>query len=334
MPVNNNVIPKLRIGLIGAGQFGEKRGLAVQRSGRAALVAVADADAGRAKALAGKIGAASATVDALIASAETQALIIATPNGTHRDLAIRALQTGKHVLVEKPLACTADDARAIVKAAHEAERVVKYGCNTRFFSGVRKASEIVTQGTLGGIRTVSGFIGVNGGRMKGSWLEDPAQAGGGVLIDSGHHLLDLACWLLPGLEPVAGSRSSAPGRAVEDHAVALLSGSDGSTAILEFSRRWPGGYLHVKFECTDGFLTLGSLTGGNTDLVAWARTGQPVQTIEFPAAAQNSLSQEIEEFAACIQEGRTPEPQAGEGVRVLEIVEQVYRLAPIRHSTH
>jgi predicted dehydrogenase len=121
---------RLNVGLIGAGHFGRYHALKLAGAARAKLVGLADPDAERAKAVAWEAGCPVRSVDELLAVAD--AIIIAAPAEFHFDLAARALRAGKHVLVEKPIAATLDQAVELAGIARQSKRVLQVGHLERF----------------------------------------------------------------------------------------------------------------------------------------------------------------------------------------------------------
>ncbi len=121
---------QLKIGLIGAGHFGRFHALKLAAAARVQLVGIADTDAERAQAVAWEAGTQPVSVAALLAAAD--AVIIAAPAEFHYELAAEALRAGKHVLVEKPIAATLEQATELAALAQEAGVVLQVGHLERF----------------------------------------------------------------------------------------------------------------------------------------------------------------------------------------------------------
>ncbi len=121
---------RLNVGLIGAGHFGRYHALKLAVAKRAKLVGLADADPERAKTVAWEAGCPVKSVDEILALA--QAVIIAAPAEYHFDLAAKALRAGKHVLVEKPIAATLEQAGELAELARAAGLVLQVGHLERF----------------------------------------------------------------------------------------------------------------------------------------------------------------------------------------------------------
>jgi len=183
----------MRVGIVGCGLIGHKRAGAL---GGDALVAVCDRDASRAQALAAKHpSAAAVSIDELLGRAE--AVVVATTNDQLAPIAARAIEAGKHVLVEKPGARSPAELEPLAQLARKRGVTVRVGYNHRFHPAARKAREILATGACGPLMFVRARYG-HGGRegYDREWRMDPAMSGGGELIDQGVHLIDLSRWYL------------------------------------------------------------------------------------------------------------------------------------------
>ncbi|HZT30875.1 MAG TPA: Gfo/Idh/MocA family oxidoreductase [Bryobacteraceae bacterium] len=135
-----------------------------------------------------------ASLDELLADREVEAVVVATPSSSHREVTVRALAAGRHVFVEKPLAHTEPDAQAIVDAARASGRVVQAGFCERFNPQYMEAREALRTGRLGVLRAV------HTSRLAPYEWSDPAWELG--VLDTAAHNIDLTLWML-GLEPVS-----------------------------------------------------------------------------------------------------------------------------------
>lgn len=189
---------KLRVGVIGAGGFARACHLpGLASHGRAEVVMLCGRDAGRTKGLALEFGVGAVTLDPeeLCASKEVDAVTICTPNSLHGRQALLALAHGKHVFCEKPLALTVDEATAMLAEARKHNVVHQVGFTFRHLLGVQELLRRVGKGDIGEPLVLrvhhQYFDGVKDGDDI-RWQHRLKEAGGGVLRDSGSHLLDLA----------------------------------------------------------------------------------------------------------------------------------------------
>ena len=185
----------MRIGVVGLGFMGSTH---LEAYGKVAGFELAAVSSSNPQKLAGDLSAVSGNLDRgggtydfsraaryetageLIADPGVEAVDLCTPTYLHAPLAIRALQAGKHVLVEKPMALTAEDCDAMIAAAKEAGRVLMVAQVLRFFAEYREARRLALSGGLGPIRAAS-FRRKCAAPAWGRWLKDPARSGGGVM---------------------------------------------------------------------------------------------------------------------------------------------------------
>jgi predicted dehydrogenase len=228
----------LRVGIVGCGLMGAKRAAALDSD---TLVGVYDLDRARAQALA--IEHHCECFDSLEAllGCDLDVAIVATTHDRLAENACRALDTGLHVLVEKPAGIGVMQIDEIASAAGRARRLVKVGFNHRFHPAIARAVAEARSGRFGPVMFARGLYG-HGGRLgyEKEWRAQPDRSGGGELIDQGMHLLDISYWLLGPL-PVRTAllRTSFWQMDVEDNAVLLL-GENGD-------RSAPWSLLHASW---------------------------------------------------------------------------------------
>jgi predicted dehydrogenase len=234
---------------------------AMSRSSTAELVAIGSRDHARAEAEAAAFGArnAYASYDAVLADLAVEAVYIPLPNALHHDWTIAALAAGKHVLCEKPLACSAGDAERMTEAARRAGLVLMEAYMAGFHPRLRKAVELARAGVLGRVQSLrSVFTFPNRDPLNHRWV---AAMGGGALLDVGVYCLDPVLAIAGDPVRVAASRIDAPSGvditfsgwlAFEDGMTAsFLASFDaaeqqrfeiaGSEAVLSFDRSFTAG---------------------------------------------------------------------------------------------
>lgn len=180
------------LGIIGCGVIGNVHAAAAKRAGQR-IVACFDADSARAEALTKSHGGRAAkSLDDLLNDSEVQAVVVATPNDTHCDLALRVLTAGKDLLLEKPMAMNVEQCRQIAEAAQMNNRIVQLSFVCRMSPTALVAKQYIDSGRLGNIYHARASLfrrrGIPG---LGHWFTTKSRSGGGVLIDIGVHLIDL-----------------------------------------------------------------------------------------------------------------------------------------------
>ncbi|MFB4354364.1 Gfo/Idh/MocA family oxidoreductase [Microbacterium sp. LS_15] len=249
------------------------------------------------------------------------AVVIAVENSRHRELVERAASAGAHVLCEKPLATTVDDAVAMQRACDEAGVMLMVAYPVRFSPVVRDALAELRAGRLGRILSVTG---VNNGKLPGdrAWFTDPDLAGGGALVDHVVHCADLLDELLG--ERASSVRAVSNGilhaqrdLAVETGGLVTIGYPSGVIATIDCSWSWPmssptWGGVTLQVVAERGTVTVSPFAKGVAGHDASGETWTPV------GADLDALL--LDEFVAAVREGRQPQPDAGVGIRTVEIV--------------
>ena len=330
----------LGVAVVGAGIVGSRRAACAADQSR--LEVVADVDEARAAQLAGRHGARHTIHwEAAVTDPDVDVVAVCTSNKFLAPITIAALGAGKHVLCEKPMGRNAAEAAEIAAAARAAGRVLKMGFTLRFHPAIRRARDLCKQGDLGPLFFVDATYG-HGGRpgYEKEWRGNAELAGGGELLDQGVHLLDLSRWFLGDLEVVAAITPRwywevAP---LEDNAFMLLRGRGGEVASLHTS--WTMWKNRFTFEVLgrDGYVWIDGLGGsyGVESLTVGRRRtegGVPEETTTTYDAPDPSWEADWRDLIACIEEGRSPEVDAGGGLAVMQLVDEVYSLAAKPHGT-
>jgi predicted dehydrogenase len=168
---------------------------------------------------------------------DTQAALVAVPSGLHAPMASRLLKRGIHVLCEKPMAPTIEECNAMVEAARDGGAALMVGHQKRFVASALQAKRWLDEGRLGRIQHVSASMGMPASlwQSRTPYVRDRALAGGGVLLDSGVHLIDLVLWLLGPIDDVR-CVLDAESDGMEDEARMEFTVA-GAAGLLRFSRR-------------------------------------------------------------------------------------------------
>ncbi len=193
----------MKIGIIGCGKIAQQRHIPEYlENEHAKLVGYYDLNLARAEALAEEFGGgAYATYQELLANKEIEAVSVCTPNFTHAEIAISAMQAGKHVLCEKPMATTLEDSEAMVRAANETGRFLMIGHNQRLTKTHIKAKQLIESGTIGRILSFQTIFGHSGPETwsidpgKDVWFFDKNKSAMGAMADLGVHKTDLIHFL-------------------------------------------------------------------------------------------------------------------------------------------
>jgi predicted dehydrogenase len=197
---------KLKVGIIGSGGIAENKHLpAIEKIQEAEVVAFCDSIPGRAQDLCKRFGASGAKVypdyKALIKDESIDVVHVCTPNRSHSDITIAALEAGKHVMCEKPMATNYEDAKKMVETAKKTGKLLTVGYQYRCMPAPLHLKKVCERGDLGDIYYAKAHaIRRRGVPTWGVFLKENEQ-GGGPLIDIGTHALDMTLWLMNNYKP-------------------------------------------------------------------------------------------------------------------------------------
>ncbi len=266
--------------------------------------------------------------EGVVSRPDVDCVVVSVPNKFHRDIVIAALEAGKHVFCEKPLARNPIEAQEIVKAAERSRRFLKVGSNLRYFPSVLKAKELLDSGEIGEVLFARGWIGHSGWQI-GSWYSDAEIIGGGTLLDNGCHLLDLYRWFLGEVESCIGfvSTSLWPISPLEDNAMATFRFTNGKMAFLQSSWTEWVGYMYLEIYGTQGFLRIDN-RGQSCITTLGKRDGQNTM-FDYSEDPPMSYVLEFNDYVDAIASDRQPLPSGLDGLRAVQMAHAVYRSAQL-----
>jgi predicted dehydrogenase len=324
----------VRIGLVGAGAAAQVNHIpAIKRTDGMELVAIVDRDPEKAQRVAQRFGIprAEERLDALLADDDLDIVDLCTPNYLHHPMAVAALEAGKHVFCERPLARNATEAAAMAKAAKKADRLCMCAVQHRFRPDSQLLKRFVDKGDLGSIfHTKTGWLRQRTSWDSDEWRRTKRESGGGVVLDLGFQMIDLALWVLdrPQVKSVTASVHRSRKGEVEDSATAFFRLAGGGTLTLELT--W--GLLMEK-----DFAYLNLFGAGGAALLNPFRLhkgmhGQLVNVTPTTLdTAKNQYKVAVEaQFAHLsdvLRKGTRPMGTAEEIVPVMELMDAVYRSA-------
>lgn len=355
---------RLRIGLLGTGYMGKCHALAYNALGPTFqsqppyLSLLCDVDDEVARRKAAEFGFARHTTEwrDLVADDEVDLVSIATPNALHRDIAIAALQHGKHVYCEKPMALTLEDATLMVEAAKKAGTKTLLGYNYLRNPTIQHAKRLIDNGAIGRILF---FRGINDEDYMAdeatpfSWRCRTKNAGTGTLGDLGSHLISLALYLVGPIDKLSATtdtphkfrhipdKPSESGEVDnEDLCAALLRFRNGVSGVISSSRVAWGAKNRLAFEVHGSKGTLRFDQERLNELELFESDGpagqQGFKTIlsspdhppygEFIPSAGHQLgfndlkAIELDYFLHCIEQDKTAYPNFSDGLAVEKVI--------------
>ena len=314
----------VRIGVIGCGAIARRSHLPALRAAGAQITVFASRSRSSAEAAQGECDGGGTIAEhwrAAVESDDVDAVTICTPNALHAEMTIAAARAGKHVLIEKPIACTVADADAMLTAAEDAGIILMPAQNLRFNAPCVAARDAVARGDIGQITAVRAAFGHGGPKAwapDATWFFDAELAGGGALLDLGIHMADLIrAVTADDVVEVAGMLYG--DGAVEDAGIALLRFANGAVGTLHAS--WiskPGLDIQLSIFGTAGTLHL----DGATPLTLRPAEGKP-QEVEVPKEVPNLYAA----FVDAVATGAPLQVTAADGRAALAIIDAAYRSA-------
>lgn len=238
-----------KVGIIGCGSIATHRHIPeYQQNVDAEIIAYCDIVKERSDELAAAFGGTSySDYHDLLADPEVEVVSICTPNYLHAEMTIAALKAGKHVLCEKPMATSLEDADAMIRAAEDNGKTLMIGHNQRINEAHQQAKADIAAGKLGKLysfKTTFGHPGPEGWSVDGpdSWFFDKKRAFIGAMGDLGVHKADLMRYILGTEFTEVGAmiETSAKKADVDDNAVLILKTADGIIGTLSASWAYNG----------------------------------------------------------------------------------------------
>ncbi len=282
----------VNVAVIGAGAIGLYHIEGYKQHPAARVVALAETSPERGREAAERFGVSEVVADyhELLRREDIDVVSIALPNFLHASVSIEALEAGKHVMLDKPMATNAADAARIVALAEEKNLRLMVGQNQRFSGAAQAVKKLVATGALGEVYHAKATWQRRAGIPRiGSWFTQAKFAGGGATYDIGVHVLDLALHLMDDFDAAAvsgqtfakygprGLGEGAWGRSeinpdrpfdVDDFCVALIKLKSGRTVQLEVS--WAAA---METNDINGVQLFGSEGGATTNPPRWYRPG-------------------------------------------------------------
>ena len=327
----------VRIGIIGGGSIaGAHLDGYLQAPDAVTVTAVADIDADHARTHATRAGEARVFLDyrEMLATSLVDAVDICLPHHLHAEAIVAAAEAGKHVLCEKPLCLTMEEAHAVREAVTSAGIALMCAHNQLFLPPVAAARKLLDEGILGTVyqaRTTDTFYNDFDPSTMG-WRAHRSTAGGGELIDTGYHPTYLLLHLIDS-EPVEVMAM------LSRHRLAFMEGEDSAEVVVRFANGSIGtlttGWAYEAAGCTEKFSVVGeagSLWSDGDALFHKPRDGEVVRLVDPPAEEIESIALSVLDFVACLREGRRPIDTEVEGINVLKVILGAYASADQRRT--
>lgn len=325
--------PNIRVGVLGLGAIAQVVHLPILSQMKGVdVVSACDADQAKAKAIAARFGIdrVHRSDEEVFKADDLDAIVICTPSHLHEAQACAALESGRHVLVEKPIALDAEAAARVVNTAEKSGRAVMVAMNNRYRPDAAALKPFVEGGELGDVFLVRGaWLNRKVRVVRPTWRHRKATAGGGALMDLGVQTLDLALWLagFPTIESVMCHVHAGEGIEVEDTAAMVLRLANGGALSLTV------GWSLVAERDRHYLRVLGTRGSGAISPLSVYKeveTGLLDVTPKIAPGRENlytaSYRQEMQHFLAVVR-GEEEHPPQREQVAIMRLIALAYQSA-------
>ena len=296
---------KINVGVIGVGAMGYNHARVYYRLEEANLVAVSDVSERTLNKVCEKYNAKGySDYEDLLKDPEIEVVSVCVPTTHHHDVVMKAIEYGKHVLVEKPIAFSLEEAEEMIAAAKEKGVILGTGHVERFNPAVQKAKELIENDVIGDVVSASAKrVGPFPPRIKDV----------GVCIDLAIHDLDVMYYLFnEDVEQVYGTMSSILDKTdFEDHAEIMVSFTN-ATGILEVNWLTPYKRREIEITGTDGIISVDYI---EQSIEVFGKIAQDI-TIQH----EEPLKEELKSFLKAVDEGKDPVITGEDGLNALKMV--------------
>jgi UDP-N-acetylglucosamine 3-dehydrogenase len=303
----------VRVGVIGIGAWGKNHVRVFSELEGVILAGIVDQDVQRAKTFAHKFNTNSyPTTEELLKQDDIDAVTICTPTVTHADLALQAIEAGKHLLLEKPMTDTVQQAQRVLDAAKSTDTILMVGFVERFNPSVNTAAQIIDEEkvgelVLGSARRLGPFV---PGRV----------ADIGIIKDLAIHDIDIARFLAKQEATSVYAIAGQLYHKYEDHANLVIRFNDKPTFFIECNWLTPHKTRGLNITGSQGVISLDYITQEVT-----LGTSQRVQ--KSTSTWDEPLKRELTHFIKCVAEKKKPDTSGSDGLEALRIAEAALKSA-------
>jgi myo-inositol 2-dehydrogenase / D-chiro-inositol 1-dehydrogenase len=313
----------VRFGLLGAGRIGKVHAKAITGDANAKLVAVADAMAPAAQAIADQYGCAVRSIEEIEAAGDIDAVVICTPTTTHADLIERFAKAGKAIFCEKPVDLSLDRVKACLAVVEQTKAKLMVGFNRRFDPHFRAVRAAIDAGQIGAVEMVT-ITSRDPGAPPVSYI----QQSGGIFRDMTIHDFDMARFLLgEEIETVFATAAVLVdpeiGKAGDFDSVSLiLKTASGKQAVISNSRRATYGYdQRIEVHGATGMVAAENQRPVSIEVAnAQGYTRPPLHDF-FMTRYTEAYAAEIAHFIKVVTEGAAPKPDGRDGMIALALAD-------------
>lgn len=328
---------KVRLGLVGVGEIVREFHLPVMSSNpRIEVLAACDLNPDAVQRMARQFNIPKTYTDfnSLASDEDIDGVVVCVPNNLHAPVSTQMLQSGKHVMCEKPMAVTATEGEKMLAAAEASQRKLAIAHPWRHDQDFRWLRSLIKSGRLGKVFKVRGHAIIVGDPPPlNSWRCNPEISGGGAVMDLGSHVIDTISYLFgDALRPARIMAQTANYFAksdVEDTATLLIEFQDGMSALIECG--WHHNFQNSPHGAIEVFGTEGYARTFPTELFGLVDGVhgyyRPFLHPERPHIDPSMYAAQMDSFVDCIVSGAEPACGPRQGLRNMQLVDAAYRSA-------
>lgn len=323
-----------KVAVIGAGVISDSHFEGWQKIPSAEVAVIVDMNENVAKEKAGKWNVERVETDykKTLNEEEIDIIDLCIPHHLHADITIECLKAGKHVICEKPIALTIEDAKRVQTALNETDKKLMIAENWYYIPSVAEGIKTAKSGDIGKVFSVKANLDFPGlrsalkeGGSRSGWRAEAAQSGGGILMDAGIHSLSVIRQILGEVESVVGlegERIHTNNNGVEDAFNVLMKFKNGGTAICHCTES--SGWNMPKFD----FEILGTNGAVMVDLIKQKVSIYKNEKLdEREIQAKGGMTEELEHFVECIDKNKKPMSDSEDQTKSLALVLAAYKSA-------
>jgi 1,5-anhydro-D-fructose reductase (1,5-anhydro-D-mannitol-forming) len=314
----------MRWGLVGTRGLVDRGGLnAFREAENAELAAVLSSDPDRASEFGAEHGVETATadIDEFLAAPGLEAVWIASPTWRHHEQGKAAIEAGKHVLLEKPLAIDVRAAWDLVETAKQAGVLLATGYQGRYVPGHGNMKRLIDEGAVGDVTVARTYYGIHRPGPPPEWRQQRETARWGALSDVGTHHIDLLRMLLGEISEATGYDERQQGFETDDAVAAALRLDSGAVATLTISTNVWIQFTRVEVHGTQGVLVAENTNPIGQGKVILLREGADPEDVT--GERPNAWVAQLEEVTRAASGDDVPYATGEDGARALEVMEQI-----------
>jgi UDP-N-acetylglucosamine 3-dehydrogenase len=333
------IMNKVRIGVIGTGMVTRVRHLPELKANKnVELIALASMTFQKASFVGKEYGIQNIYSgdygwQELITNKDIDGIIISVPNYLHCEMTCAALKAKKHVLIEKPIATSLEEADEMILAASENNSILMVAHNQRFIPYFKRTKELIEKNILGKVNMVHMVLGHAGPENwvpnywseRSNWFFNPEKAGGGAFLDIGIHASDLLLWLLnKKVSRVHGFTQIRKRDQLEDSAICSIKFEDETLAVFQVSWIFESPQKRITVYCEKGTINVDA----NRDNPLTFSTIESIKGEYLSGAFKQGInSGVVDHFVECIQNCKKPLITGEEARDALEVILAGYKSA-------